>query len=143
MTERRTGQSVVTLPTTAGLPTVIRPAPGQQKSSRGTITLDTMRDPTKLQRHLASEQARLDDVEKRALANILGNANLIRNIAAIAGRTVYVQHRLGRAYQGFIVTRALGGYTTAVEVALPVGMSSSQAIALQFANNGTYDVLVF
>lgn len=121
-----------------------KPIPG---IARPRATADLAANPEQLARLLLELDARIEELARLTAANVFGSGVLIRNIAMVAGVSQLVEHRLRRAYTGFVITRyqgVAGDYPAIpVELALPTGRSSSQWIYLQSERDCTLDVLVF
>lgn len=141
MAARPRGQTIVTQ---VGTRTTVATPITRPRSVASTPMVSGAHATTRL---LSENKRRISELEGRALSNIFGNGVLLRNLKVNASPTVtYIQHRLGRPYTGYIVTRAVGNTlaTVAVEQALPANMSNSVWLALifQIATN-TYDLWVF
>lgn len=113
---------------------------------RARITEALVASPSSLARYLSEEERLIDGAYALAGRNIFASGVLFRNVAMTAGAPVLVEHRLGRAYAGWVVARlraASGTYPTIIETTLPTGRDSSQWLQLEASKDGTLDVLVF
>lgn len=126
---------------------VTRPTRPIPISARPRPTSDIASDPKKLLRYLSNLEAHIAELEALTAANLFGSGVLVRNIAMVGGTSQLIEHRLRRAYTGFVVTRyqgAAGDYPAIpIELALPTGRDASQWIYLQTERDCTLDVFVF
>lgn len=136
--------TVVNIANGGRVSTPTKPAPA---AARPKPTPEVTRDPAQLARYLAEVEARIEELARITASNVFGSGVLIRNIAMVAGVSQLVEHRLRRAYVGYVVTRYLGAAgdypAFPISLALPTGRSSSQWIYLQTERDCTLDVLVF
>ena len=139
MTDRRRGQTVVTL---LGSATKLTQAPSAPTHVRLSTTAKAA-SPHALARHL-------EDLEKRFAAsqrpNLFSDGVAHRGLKVTAATTFYVQHRLGRPYVGYYVTRIQNpsAAPTLWEVALPGNYTPDKWVAFQTTTfTGTLDVYIF
>ncbi len=138
------GQQAV-VQTIAGRRTVSR-ASSAPKTVRPTITASVVRDPERLQRHIADMQREYDDLFALVQSSAIGGGVLIRGVTMAAGSATLIDHRLGRNTVGWIVTDILaasGGQPRICRTALPTGRSATQFLSLEADKVCTLDVYVF
>lgn len=92
---------------------------------------------------LTSIQDNIERATIDARHNPLLQGTLTEKIAFTAGGTQMVNHRLGKAYTGWICVYASGGYPNFQEGTLSTGLTSSQVLPLLCQNAGTYRFWVF
>jgi len=136
--------TVVSVANGGRVATPTKPTPGL---ARPKVSPEITGSPEQLARYLAEVEARIEELARITASNVFGSGVLIRNISMVGGTSNLIEHRLRRAYTGFVVTRyqgAAGDYPAIpIELTLPTGRSSSQWIYLQTERDCTLDVLVF
>ena len=144
MPTRPRGQTVVT---TLGNRTTVTPAPARSRSVASTTTVPGLHSQHATARLIGESSRRITQLESRALSDLFGSGVLLRNLKVVGSLGVtYIQHRLGRPYTGYWITRTVGSTLVGnpIEQTLPSNMSSSVWIALIFQTNvNTYDLFVF
>ena len=83
------------------------------------------------------------DMTKTAQANPLNSAVIIQNVAMTGGVTYQIPHSLGRAYTGWLVTRAQTAAWAGYETALATGLTADRYIALVTSTTGTFDFIMY
>ena len=83
------------------------------------------------------------DMTKTAQGNPLNSAVIIQNVAMTGGVTYQIPHSLGRAYTGWLVTRAQTAAWAGYETALATGLTADRYIALVTSTTGTFDFIVY
>lgn len=132
--------------TVAGVPGVATPAPTPPIPHRPAIVPSTVAKPDALFRHLVQLEAFLGAMWRSLGSSVFCGAVNIRGIQLGAGVGVVLNHRLGRAYAGWTVTRcqaSSGIYPTIIETALPSGYDPVHSIQLEASKACVLDVLVF
>lgn len=113
---------------------------------RARVTEAMVGSPSSLARYLSEEERLVDGAYALAGRNIFASGVLFKNVAMTAGASVLVEHRLGRAYSGWVLTRvraASAVYPIVIETTLPTGRDASQWLQLEASQLCTLDVLVF
>jgi hypothetical protein len=136
------GGSVITSPVVTGAPTTI--------TSKALVTLQQVRftaasitDPQTLYRVLYDMQRFVAQAIRPLAQNPLLFGNVVGPFTFAGGDTQYISHRLGRAYQGFVVVDAQTNTWIGYRTTLPAGVTASQMIAIHSNNPGTYTFLIW
>ncbi len=110
---------------------------------RTFFTAKDVADPESLYKVLYKLQENFHALAKPLSQNAAIPANRHTGIVFTAGQTLYIQHRLGRAFQGYHCVRAQGGFPSFMEAAFPAGTDASSILPLTSQNAGTFDLLIF
>lgn len=117
----------------------------QQPLSAVRLTADQVGNPEQLARALSDMQsAQVQSLNAQRSDPMTAGSVYFRAVAVVGGTAKLFTHNLGRPFVGYLVTRIVGSNQVTVrEVALPAGLSISQAVNLMPSATGTIDVKVF
>lgn len=136
------GCSVITQPVGSQTkPTISTRAALAIKPAR--FTSEDLKDPDRLHKVIYDQGQVAANAIHAISSNPLVFGNIIRGKVFTANQTLLIEHRLRRAYQGWLCVRAQGNPWSGVEAALPAAVTSDLAVSLTSVNPGTYDFLVF
>lgn len=111
-------------------------------ASRLVPSAESLKDPATLVRYLTALHREIDALSSALSTPILGSV-LVQGLGFVGGTSRYVNHQLGRAPLGWIVTRAQTAAWSGYELALETGRDATKEVRLVTATTGTFDLLFF
>ncbi|NBW08774.1 MAG: hypothetical protein EBR82_12195 [Caulobacteraceae bacterium] len=119
--------------------TRVLPAIGATRMLASTASVS---DAASIARHIGSIHRELDALSSAVSTPLLGSV-VVQGLSFTGGTARYVQHQLGRAPQGWLVTRAKTAAWSGYELTLETGRDATKEIRLQTTTTGTFDILFF
>lgn len=144
--ELRALPSQTVISTVAGVPGTATPAPTPPIPHLPAIVPATVAKPDALFRHLVQLETFLATMWRSLGSNVFAGGVNIRGIQMGAGVGLVLNHKLGRAYVGWTVTRCQapsGVYPTVIETTLPTGYDPMHSLQLEASKACVLDVLIF
>lgn len=121
-------------------------APSVPLPVRARVTSSMLSNPDAMVRYLSEESLRLDRIAALLSQAVFTSGINLRNIAMTGAATNLVDHRLGRPYVGWVLTRVVATGATIPRVcerALPTDRSSSQWIQLDADQACSIDIYIY
>jgi hypothetical protein len=149
ITPGRTGQSsVITVNKVTGHAPKVALAPGSAGVVSPTPTVGLIESLPKLSRYLVDLEARVSTLAAQTRQAIFASGNNVRGIAITASQTYYINHQLGRAFVGVIITRlrlssASNNYPLSEVISPPSNKSTSTYFSFTANVSGTIDLYFY
>lgn len=110
---------------------------------RQRFTSADLQDPERLYQVIADMSNALANAQHQLAQLPIGAGNLLTGWTFTPGQTQYLGHGLGRAWRGWIVTRAQTNAASIKEAPYPSAVTSALVLPLVSANAGVYDFYIF